>query len=125
MTVVLLRRTGLSLLTLIVVSASVFALTEILPGDVATAILGREATLARLASLRVELGLDLAAPDRYLSWLGSALRGDFGASLAQRQPVADLIAPRVRNTLLLAGLAAVIGIPLAFALGVTAALFRD
>lgn len=121
----ILRRLVLSLLTLVVVSAIVFALTELLPGDVATAMLGREATPARIAALRAELGLDRPPLERYAGWLSGVARGDFGESQAQRQPVADLIGPRARNTLLLAGIAAAIGIPLAFALGVTAALFRN
>jgi peptide/nickel transport system permease protein len=121
----ILRRSVLSLLTLLVVSAIVFTLTELLPGDVATAMLGREATPGRLAALRAELGLDRPPLERYAGWLGGVARGDFGDSHAQRHPVADLIAPRARDTLLLAGVAAPIGIPLAFALGVTAALFRN
>lgn len=121
----LVRRFILSLVTLLVVSAIVFALTELLPGDVATAMLGREATPARLAALRAELGLDRPPLERYAGWLAGAARGDYGVSLAQGRPVTELIAPRARNTLLLAGVAAAIGIPLAFALGVTAALFRN
>jgi peptide/nickel transport system permease protein len=120
------RRLGLSLVTLWIVSVIVFAATELLPGDVATALLGREATPETLAKLRSELGLDRPAHQRYFEWLGGALRGDLGTSLAKRgTPVLQLIMERMRNTLLLSGVAALIGLPLALALGIIAGLMRD
>lgn len=122
----IMQRTLLSLATLWLVSVMIFVSTEVLPGDVATAILGRESSPARLAALRAELGLDRPAFERYTSWLSGALRGDFGMSLARRNaPVGDLIAERLRNTLLLSVLAAAIGLPLSLALGVLAGLMRD
>ncbi|RIK34373.1 MAG: ABC transporter permease, partial [Chloroflexi bacterium] len=101
------RRLLLSIITLWIVSVIVFGATELLPGDVATALLGREATPETLARLRTELGLDRPAGQRYVEWLSSALRGDLGMSLAKRNtPVIQLIMERMRNTLLLSGLAA-------------------
>lgn len=120
------RRLLLSIVTLWIVSVIVFGATELLPGDVATALLGREATPETLARLRTELGLDRPAGQRYVEWLSSALRGDLGMSLAKRNtPVIQLIMERMRNTLLLSGLAALVGLPLALALGVVAGLLRD
>lgn len=120
------QRVILSLVTLLIVSAIIFVSTEVLPGDVATAILGREASPARLAALREQLGLDRPAFDRYLEWLGGALRGEFGMSLARRNTaVGQLIAERLRNTVLLSAVAAAIGLPLSLALGVIAGLLRD
>jgi peptide/nickel transport system permease protein len=120
------QRLLLSALTLLLVSALIFVATELLPGDVATAILGREATEARLAQLRAELGLDRPALTRYAEWLGGVLRGDLGVSLARRDvSVAQLIGERLRNTLALSGSAALIGLPLALGLGVLAGLRRD
>lgn len=120
------QRLLLSLFTLLCVSALIFAATELLPGDVATAILGREATPGRLEQLRAELGLNRPAVQRYFDWLSNALRGDFGSSLARRDtPVAALIGERLRNTALLSGLAALIGLPLALGLGILAGLTRD
>jgi peptide/nickel transport system permease protein len=121
-----LQRIVLSALTLLIVSVVIFGATELLPGDVATAILGREATPERLAALREELGLNRPASERYLSWLGGALGGDFGVSLARRGvPVSELILERARNTLLLSAIAALVGLPLAIGLGIVAGLTRD
>jgi peptide/nickel transport system permease protein len=121
-----LQRTLLSLATLLVVSAIIFAATEVLPGDVATAILGREASPTRLAALREQLGLDRPAFDRYIDWLSGAVRGNFGASLARADTeVSVLIAERLRNTVLLSLMAALVGLPLALGLGIVAGLWRD
>ncbi|MCX7790909.1 MAG: ABC transporter permease [Chloroflexaceae bacterium] len=120
------QRVALSCATLLIVSAIIFVSTEVLPGDVATAILGREASPARLAALREQLGLDRPALERYVEWLSGALRGDFGTSLARPNvAVGQLIAERLRNTVLLSISAAVIGLPLALGLGILAGLLRD
>ena len=119
------RRLFYSLITLLIIAVVVFVAVELLPGDTATAYLGREATPQRLASLRAELGLDRPATERFARWLGDALRGDFGMSLARDKPVVDLIGVRLRNSLLLGLSAALIGIPLALGLGIIAGLTRD
>lgn len=119
-----LQRLALGLLTLVLVSVLVFAGTEILPGDAAAAILGQNATPESLAALREQLGLNASPAVRYLSWAGGILQGDLGISLANRQPVADLLWPRFANTLALAGYAAVIALPLAVGLGIATAAFR-
>lgn len=119
-----LQRLALGLLTLALVSVLVFAGTEILPGDAAAAILGQNATPESLAALREQLGLNASPAVRYLSWAGGILQGDLGISLANRQPVADLLWPRFANTLALAGYAAVIALPLAVGLGIATAAFR-
>ena len=74
---------------LIAVSAVVFLITEVLPGDVATRILGRSPDPERLEILRDRLGLDQQLHTRYMQWLGNALTGDFGRSLISDQPVTD------------------------------------
>lgn len=119
------RRLLLSVVTLFIVSLVVFMGVELLPGDLATAFLGREATPTRLASLRVELGLDRPAPERYLNWLGDAIQGDLGVSLARKEPISELIGLRLRNTLLLGLTAGLVGLPLALVLGIIAGLTRD
>ncbi|ANT63150.1 ABC transporter permease (plasmid) [Salipiger sp. CCB-MM3] len=118
------KRAGLGLLTLWLVSVLVFAGTEILPGDVAGAILGQSATPESLAALRSELGLDVPALQRYFDWLGGILTGDMGRSMASGQPVADLLWPRFWNTMALAAYAGVIAVPLAVGLGILAAAKR-
>ncbi|NJN19644.1 MAG: ABC transporter permease [Oscillochloris sp.] len=120
------QRTLLSMATLLIVSVIIFVSTEVLPGDVATAILGREASPRRLIALRAELGLDRPASERYVEWFTGALRGDFGMSLARAEtPVGALIIERLRNTVLLSIIAAAIGLPLSLGLGVVAGLMRD
>jgi peptide/nickel transport system permease protein len=112
-------------LTLFIVSIVIFAVTEMLPGDVAVMILGSEATDESLAALRAQLGLDQPATTRYLDWLSGAARGDFGESLRMRTEVGPLVLERLKNSLALAGLAFVIGVPLALGLGIIAGLRKD
>ncbi len=119
------QRLLFSLITLFIVATLVFVATELLPGDVATAYLGREATEQRLAELRAELGLDRPPLERFLTWMGGAIRGDLGLSLARQQPISDVLGFRLRNTLALGVLAGLVGIPLALILGVIAGLTRD
>jgi len=119
------QRLALGLLTLFIVSLIIFGATELLPGDFAQEILGQSATPETVAALREKLGLDQPMHTRYLGWLGDILRGDFGESLANGQPVADLIGRRLGNTLKLAVYAAAIAVPLSLALGILAALFRN
>jgi peptide/nickel transport system permease protein len=118
------QRLGLGLLTLLAASVLIFAGTEILPGDLASAILQNNATPESLAEMRSELGLDRPAPVRYVEWLGHVASGDLGRSLASQRPVVQEIAPRLRNTLFLAGYAAVVAVPLALVLGLMAAIWQ-
>jgi len=90
-----------SALTLLLVSILIFLILEALPGDVATRILGREATAKALEVLRSQLHLDQPALVRYFQWLGDFLRGDLGTSIATGRPIADVLGPRIVNTLLL------------------------
>ncbi|MDT8345295.1 MAG: ABC transporter permease [Thermohalobaculum sp.] len=119
------QRLGLGLLTLFLISVIIFGAVELLPGDLAQSILGQAATPETLAAFRRELGLDLPAWQRYLDWLGGVIHGDFGVSLANRRPIAELIAVRFSNTLFLALYAAAISVPLALVLGILAALWRN
>ena len=119
------RRIFYSLITLIIIAVVVFAAVELLPGDTATAFLGREATPQRLASLRAELGLDRPAIERFARWFTGAISGDFGMSLTRGEPVLDVLGVRLRNTLILGLPAALIGIPIALGLGIIAGLNRD
>jgi peptide/nickel transport system permease protein len=115
----------LSLLVLWAVSAIIFFSMELLPGDIATQLLGQNATPETLAALRTQLNLDTPALLRYMEWLGNAVRGDFGTSIANGRPVSEIVMPRLLNTLSLAAYTAVLGVPAAVALGLVAALFRQ
>jgi peptide/nickel transport system permease protein len=118
------QRLALGILTLFAVSILIFAVTEWLPGDIATNILGQQATPENVAAIRAELGLDRPAYERYVGWLGDAVQGDLGRSLANKRPVLDVIGPRLGNTLFLAIYAAVIAVPLSVMLGILAAIYR-
>lgn len=119
------QRLALGLVTLFVVSIVIFISVEMLPGDFAQAILGQSATEETLQAYRDELGLERPAMYRYMDWLQGVLQGDFGTSLANSQPISELLAARLGNTLFLAAMTACIAIPLALTLGVLAALFRN
>ena len=123
MWLVVLRRLGMGIVTLWVVSILVFAGTEILPGDVAEAILGQSATPESVAAIREQLNLDRPAVVRYLDWLTNLLRGDLGMSLAADMPISEMISGRLKNTLILAALTAAFAVPLSIALGLAAAMF--
>jgi peptide/nickel transport system permease protein len=116
------KRVGLGLLTLLVVSLLIFAGTEILPGDVATAVLGRDATPEAVAALRRSLGLYDPAAVRYGRWLAGVLHAQLGTSLANGRPIAEQLGFRLRNTVFLALVTASIAVPLAVGLGLVAAI---
>jgi peptide/nickel transport system permease protein len=119
------ERLALGALTLFVVSVVIFFATELLPGDLASALLGQAATPETLAALRTQLGLDDPAPVRYWNWLTGAVQGDFGVSLANRRPISEMITARLGNTIFLALYAAALAVPLALTLGILAALWRN
>ena len=115
-------RIALGLVTLVAISVLIFGATEILPGDVASAVLGQGATPDALKVFRHELGLDRPAYVRYFEWFFGAIRGDFGVALTNKRVIVDEVTPRFLNTLFLAGYAAIIAVPLAVGLGILAAI---
>jgi peptide/nickel transport system permease protein len=129
----IIQRLLLGVFTLFIVSIIIFSSIELLPGDFGEAVLGQAATEDTVAAFRRELGLDQPAYMRYLNWIGGVVQGDFGTSFSGRnssgvdrsRPVIELIGPRLENTLFLASVTAVIAVPLALFLGVTAALYRN
>ena len=120
----LLQRLGLAVVSLLLVSIVVFAITAVLPGDAAEELLGQDATPETLAALRLQMGLDQALPTRYLHWLGGLLSGNPGRSLVSDASVMELIGNRLPNSLMLAAVTASIAVPLALLLGTLAAMFR-
>lgn len=119
----IIKRLFFGLLTLLTISVLVFIGTEILPGDVAQAVLGQSATEETVQAMRERLGLDRAAPIRYLDWIAGVFQGDLGRSLASDRPITSLIGSRLGNTLTLAGVAALIVVPLSLTLGLLAAIW--
>jgi peptide/nickel transport system permease protein len=118
------QRIGLALLTLLLVSAVIFTISGLLPGDAAQELLGQGATPDQVAALRHEMGLDQPGPLRYVRWLGAIVVGDPGQSMVANKPVADIISERLPNTLMLAALSAAFALPFAFAIGIASAITR-
>jgi len=119
------RRLALGVLTLFLISLVVYGAVLALPGDAATAILGKEATPDRVAALREQLHLNDSVVSQYLQWIGGVLTGSFGTSAATQQPVSTLLSDRVANSLFLVFCASVVAIPLSIAIGVWTAMKRD
>jgi peptide/nickel transport system permease protein len=113
-------RTGWLLVSLFVASILVFAVVNVLPGDVAAVVLGTNATPEALDTLRHQLGLDQPAWLRYLQWIGGMLRSDFGTSLLSHSAVGPLILQKLSVSGPLALASAVIALALALPLGVLA-----
>jgi peptide/nickel transport system permease protein len=117
------RRVFLGVLTLFAVCVVVFLATQVLPGDAARAVLGRNATPELLAEIRAELRLDDPLLVQFWSWLSGILTGDPGHSLVNGTAVSDIVYPRVLNSAILLALTSVISFPLSITLGVVAALY--
>jgi peptide/nickel transport system permease protein len=111
--------------TLVLSSLLVFLAVQALPGDVATQILGKDATPSAVTTLREQLHLDRPAWHRYLDWIGGALHGDFGASLVSGQPVGTEVGTYLRNSLLIAAVTVLFAVTGSLVLGVVAGLHRD
>ncbi len=118
----ILTRIALGLLSLLAVSVLIFVATEILPGDVASAVLGQGATPETLLAFRHELGLDRPASVRYFEWFFNAIQGDFGQALTNKREILPELMRKFKNTLFLAGVAALIAVPLSVGLGIIAAI---
>jgi peptide/nickel transport system permease protein len=118
----ILRRLGLSLLTLALLSIVVFVGVQVLPGDTARAILGPLADPRAVEALNRQLGTDRPALTLYVEWIAKLLSGDLGQSYIYRAPVASFIGPALLNSLKLAAMVFAIVVPLAIGAGVLAAL---
>ncbi|MEC3908970.1 ABC transporter permease [Sphingobium sp. CR2-8] len=118
------RRFASSLLTLLLVSVTIFVIAQLLPGDAAQEALGQSATPQQVAALRHEMGLDRPAYVRYASWLTGMVSGDPGQSMVANMPVAEVISSRLPNSLLLAALTALVAVPVALAIGIGSAMNR-
>ncbi len=120
----IIRRFLMVIVILWCISLVVFFVTEILPGDTATFILGQRATPENLAAMRNQLGLNQPIHQRYIAWITGLLQGDWGNSLLLKMPVLPILTDRLYNSAILAGLALLFGIPLGIFLGIIAGLKR-
>jgi peptide/nickel transport system permease protein len=124
MTLFLIKRLLIGILTLFVASMVVFAVMELLPGDPARLMLGMNATAEAVAALRTQMGLDDPIAIRYLNWVGGMLVGDFGRSFTYSAPVISLIAERAVVSIPLALIALFLSTAIAIPVGIFAAARR-
>ena len=117
----ILKRVGLLLGTLLLVSMLAFAAFSIIPSDPAAAVLGAEATEEQLAAFRARHGLDLPVWQRYWRWLTGFVTGDFGQSFKYDMTVAELVGEKAEVTLVLAALSFVLIVVISLTLGLIAA----
>ena len=117
MTGYVLRRAALSVGVFVVMAVLTYLGIAALPGDGCTALLGKFATAGKLAQCRAEHGLDAPVLQQLGDWMYGLLRGDLGYSVKRGAPVGELMVPRIRNALLLAGVASLLAFPAAIAVG--------
>lgn len=122
--ILVINRLFIAVITLLIVSFAVFFATSMLPGDTASILLGQAATPEAVAGLRKAMHLDDPAILRFLEWLLGLMRGDLGTSYANNMPVAELIGRRLVATLELAAITTLVSVPLALLLGITSAMLR-
>jgi peptide/nickel transport system permease protein len=118
------QRVAYGIVSLAILSATIFACTQLLPGDAAAVVLGENATPEALAALRRRLGLDAPVLVQFLRWVGGVLSGDFGVSTTLDQPVGGLLAAPFLNSLALTAITLLVATLVAVPLGVLAAVRR-
>jgi peptide/nickel transport system permease protein len=109
----------------LLVSATVFSLIHLTPGDPAVIMAGESQDPVVVAGIRRELGLDQPIPVQYAIWLGHAVRGDLGRSIRTRQPVLEAMLERLKPTLMLSAMAMAISLAIAFPVGALSAIRPD
>ena len=124
MTSYVLRRVGLALLTLFLLSIIIFFAGEVLPGNPGRAILGPFAAESAVKALDQQLGVNRPILTQYWTWLTGILHGDLGTSYQFRAPVSTFLWPALGRSLKLAAVAFVIVVPVSIVGGVLAALYR-
>jgi peptide/nickel transport system permease protein len=118
----ILKRLGLTVITLVIVSFVVFGASQLLPGDVGRTILGPYASQQQVDQLDHQLGTDRPLPVRYWNWASDFVRGDWGISPVQNVEVRPLVLHRLKNSLILGAFAMVLIVPFSIFMGVLAAL---
>jgi peptide/nickel transport system permease protein len=118
----ILKRLGLTVITLVIVSFVVFAASQLLPGDVGRTILGPYASQQQVDELDHSLGTDKPLPVRYWNWASDFVKGDWGVSPVQNVEVRPLVLHRLKNSLILGAFAMILIVPFSIFMGVMAAL---
>ncbi len=122
MTRFILKRIGLALITLVLLSVIVFAISTVLPGNVGRAVLGPFATQESVDALNEQLGTNRPVLEQYWDWASGLVQGDLGTSLTLQVPAWDLLRPALSNSLKLALVAFLIVVPISILGGVIAGL---
>jgi glutathione transport system permease protein len=125
MTAFIVRRLAFAVVTLFAVLTLVFVIVRILPGDPAQLILGDQASREAIEALRARLGLDQPIPAQYASFLGNAIRGDWGVSMVTGRPVLGEVLDVLPWTIELTLVSLALGVALGVPLGVWAAVRRN
>ena len=125
MSVFLAKRITTFLATLLAASLLTFLALEILPGDPALVILGIDAPESAVAALRIDLGLDRPAPERYLKWLAGLVQGEFSKSYTYGVDVWELVRERLAITVPLALISMIMATVFALLLGIYAAVHHN
>ena len=120
----ILKRIGLALVTLFIVTTAIFFMTHILPGNAAERILGPFAERINVIALEKELGLDKPMYVQYWRWLSEALQGQLGDSVQYQSPVSEILIPAIGYSFRLASMAFLIVVPLSILGGIIAAINR-
>ena len=118
----LVKRLGLTLVTLVLISFAVFLVAQILPGDVGRAMLGPYASNVQVKAFDHQLGVDRPLPVQYWTWITNFIRGNWGQSYLLSTPVRPLVFQRLLNSLALGAFALLLILPISIGLGVVAAL---
>jgi peptide/nickel transport system permease protein len=121
----ILHRLAATVPVLLLVTAGVFALLHLTPGDPVEAMMSESADADAKAALRAELGLDRPLAVQYLAWMGRLLRGDLGRSIRNGEPVIENVGRRVAPSVQLALLAMSISLLIAFPIGIASAVRRN
>lgn len=121
----ILKKAGVLIVTLLIISALAFLAFEIIPADPVDTILGTDYTEERAAALRAELGLDVPAVERYFTWLGGFFTGDLGISYGYRMPVEELLEGKILNTACLSAIAFILVVLISLPVGIFLARFRN
>ncbi len=117
-----LRRLGATIPVLLLVTAGVFALLHLTPGDPIDAMMAESVDATAKEHIRRELGLDRPIPVQYVAWMGKLLRGDLGRSIRNGEPVIENVSRRIRPSLQLALFAMTISLLVAFPVGIASAV---
>ena len=122
---VVLKRLLATIPVLLLVTAGVFALLHLTPGDPIDAMMAESVDATVKESLRRELGVDRPLPVQYAAWMARLLRGDLGRSIRNGEPVVDNVGRRIRPSLQLAAMAMTVSLLIAFPLGIVSAVRRN